>query len=43
MFSDTLNTCAANAARIVRTAQHSPLAFWIGSAMAALTLAWRSS
>ncbi|BAN98886.1 formate/nitrite transporter [Plautia stali symbiont] len=34
MFSDTLNTCAANAARIVRTAQHSPLAFWIGSAMA---------
>ncbi|EJL82968.1 nitrite transporter NirC [Pantoea sp. BIGb0393] len=34
MFTDTLNKCAANAARIVRTAQHSPLAFWIGSAMA---------
>ena len=34
MFTDTLDRCAANAARIVRTAQHSPLAFWISSAMA---------
>ncbi|MBD9646206.1 nitrite transporter NirC [Pantoea sp. PNT02] len=34
MFTDTLNKCAANAARIVRTAQHSPQAFWISSAMA---------
>ncbi|ORM67815.1 nitrite transporter NirC [Pantoea rwandensis] len=34
MFTDTLNSCANNAARIVRTAQQSPLAFWISSAMA---------
>jgi len=34
MFTDTLNKSAANAARIVRTAQESPLAFWISSAMA---------
>lgn len=34
MFTDTLEKCAANAARITRTAQQSPLAFWISSAMA---------
>ena len=34
MFTDTLNKSAANAARIVRTVQESPLAFWISSAMA---------
>ena len=34
MFTDTLEKCAANAARIARTAQQSPLAFWIGAAMA---------
>ena len=34
MFTDTLEKCAANAARIARTTQHNPLAFWISSAMA---------
>ncbi|MCZ4059974.1 nitrite transporter NirC [Pantoea sp. LMR881] len=34
MFTETLNKSADNAARIVRTAQQSPLAFWISSAMA---------
>ncbi|ERK11636.1 Nitrite transporter NirC [Pantoea sp. AS-PWVM4] len=34
MFTDTLEKCAANAARIARTTQHHPLAFWISSAMA---------
>ena len=34
MFTDTINKCAANAARIVRLAKHSPLGFWISSAMA---------
>ncbi|ADU70971.1 nitrite transporter NirC [Pantoea sp. At-9b] len=34
MFTDTLEKCAANAARITRTAQHNPLSFWISSAMA---------
>lgn len=34
MYTDTLNKCAANAARIVKLAKDSPLGFWIGSAMA---------
>ena len=34
MFTDTINKCAANAARIVRPAKESPLGFWISSAMA---------
>lgn len=34
MYSDTINKCAANAARIVKLAKESPLGFWIGSAMA---------
>lgn len=34
MFTDTINKCAANAARIVRLAKESPLGFWISSAMA---------
>lgn len=34
MFTDTINKCAANAARIARLATHNPLGFWIGSAMA---------
>lgn len=34
MFTDTINKCAANAARIARLNKESPLGFWIGSAMA---------
>ena len=34
MFTDTINKSAANAARIVKLAQESPLGFWISSAMA---------
>lgn len=34
MYTDTINKCAANAARIVKLAKESPLGFWIGSAMA---------
>ena len=34
MFADTINKCAANAARIARLSQNNPLGFWISSAMA---------
>lgn len=34
MFTDTINKCAANAARIVKLAKENPLGFWISSAMA---------
>ncbi len=34
MFTDTINKCAANAARIARLSTHNPLGFWISSAMA---------
>jgi nitrite transporter NirC len=34
MFTDTINKCAANAARIARLSQHNPLGFWVSSAMA---------
>ena len=34
MYTDTINKCAANAARIVKLSKESPLGFWIGSAMA---------
>ncbi|HBE9092090.1 TPA: nitrite transporter NirC [Serratia fonticola] len=34
MFTDTINKCAANAARIVKLTKESPLGFWISSAMA---------
>ncbi|MBS0971481.1 nitrite transporter NirC [Nissabacter archeti] len=34
MFTDTLNKCAANAARIARLAKETPLSFWVSSAMA---------
>jgi nitrite transporter len=34
MYSDTINRCAAIAARIQRTSNDSPLAFWIGCLMA---------
>lgn len=34
MFTDTLNKCAANAARIARLNQENPFGFWISAAMA---------
>ena len=34
MFTDTINKCAANAARIARLSANNPLSFWISSAMA---------
>lgn len=34
MFADTINKCAANAARIARLSTDNPLGFWISSAMA---------
>ena len=34
MFTDTINKCAANAARIARLSKNSPLGFWVSSAMA---------
>ncbi len=34
MFTDTINKCAANAARIVRLNKDNPFGFWISSAMA---------
>lgn len=34
MFTDTINKCAANAARIARLNQTNPFAFWLSSAMA---------
>ncbi|HDR2472222.1 nitrite transporter NirC [Enterobacter soli] len=34
MFTDTINKCAANAARIARLSQNNPLGFWVSSAMA---------
>lgn len=34
MFTDTINKCAANAARIARLSANNPLGFWISSAMA---------
>lgn len=34
MYTDTINKCAANAARIVRLAQANPVSFWLSSAMA---------
>ncbi|MFQ0972614.1 nitrite transporter NirC [Gilliamella sp. CG35] len=34
MYTDTINKCAANAARIVRLAKTNPIGFWLSSAMA---------
>ena len=34
MFTDTINKCATNAARIVRLNKDNPFGFWISSAMA---------
>lgn len=34
MFTDTINKCAANAARIARLSANNPLGFWVSSAMA---------
>ncbi|WP_085247176.1 nitrite transporter NirC [Gilliamella mensalis] len=34
MYTETINKCAANAARIVRLAKTNPFGFWISSAMA---------
>lgn len=34
MYTDTINKCATNAARIVRFAKSNPLGFWLSSAMA---------
>ncbi|HAU8263232.1 TPA: nitrite transporter NirC [Kluyvera intermedia] len=34
MFTDTINKCAANAARISRLSTNNPIGFWISSAMA---------
>lgn len=36
MFTDTINKCAANAARIARLSANNPLGFWVSSAMAGL-------
>ncbi|SQR09408.1 nitrite transporter [Escherichia coli] len=35
MFTDTINKCAANAARIARLSANNPLGFWVSSAMGA--------
>lgn len=43
MFTDTINKCAANAARIARLSANNPLGFWVSSAMAGPTLASASS
>lgn len=34
MFTDTINKCAANAARIARLSANNPLSFWVSSMMA---------
>ncbi|OCG67300.1 nitrite transporter NirC [Gilliamella sp. Fer4-1] len=34
MYTETINKCAANAARIVRLAKTNPFGFWVSSAMA---------
>jgi nitrite transporter len=34
MYTETINKCAANAARIVRLAKNNPFGFWVSSAMA---------
>ena len=34
MYTDTINKCATNAARIVQFAKSNPLGFWLSSAMA---------
>lgn len=34
MFTDTINKCAANAARIARLSANNPFGFWVSSAMA---------
>lgn len=34
MYTETINKCAANAARIVRFAKSNPVGFWVSSAMA---------
>ncbi|OCG49641.1 nitrite transporter NirC [Gilliamella sp. Choc5-1] len=34
MYTDTINKCAANAARIVSLAKNNPFGFWLSSAMA---------
>ncbi len=34
MFTDTINKCAANAARIAHLSANNPLGFWVASAMA---------
>ncbi|TSJ88803.1 nitrite transporter NirC [Gilliamella apicola] len=34
MYTETINKCAANAARIVRLAKTNPIGFWLSSAMA---------
>lgn len=34
MFTDTINKCAANAARIARLSANHPLSFWISTMMA---------
>lgn len=31
MFTDTINKCAANAARIARLSANNPLGFWVSS------------
>ena len=34
MYTESINKCAANAARIVRLAKTNPIGFWLSSAMA---------
>lgn len=34
MFTDTINKCAANAARIARLSANNPISFWVSSMMA---------
>lgn len=43
MFTDTINKCAANAARIARLSANNPLSFWVSSMMAGPMLALASS
>lgn len=40
MFTDTINKCAANAARIARLSANNPLGFWVSSAMAGAYGSW---
>lgn len=40
MFTDTINKCADNAARIARLSKNSPLGFWVSSAMAVPMSDW---